>query len=85
METEHDWVWDQLWGFRYRLMKGPMTGDARRRWQESTLDWFAPRLRARIEEQIAEASRQARLDEHRILANLDEEGKKRRYLELRDE
>lgn len=86
METEHDWVWGQLWEFRYRLMKGPIpAGDARRRYQEHVLDWYAPRLRARIDEQIAETSRQARLDEHKVLAALDEEGRKQRYLELNRE
>jgi len=34
---------------------------------------------------LGEQERQARLDEHRILAGLDEEGKKQRYLELAQE
>lgn len=34
---------------------------------------------------MAERDRQARLDEHNLLAGLDEEGKKKRYLELAKE
>ena len=35
-----------------------------------------------IVDHVRELQRQARLDEHRILAGLDEEGRKQRYLEL---
>lgn len=42
-------------------------------------------LRNCIRLAMGERERQARLDEHRILATLDEEGRKQRYLELHQE
>lgn len=39
----------------------------------------------KIIEHVTEQMRQARIDEHKILAALDEEGRKARYLELSNE
>jgi hypothetical protein len=42
-------------------------------------------IRAGMAREFAERERACRLDEHRILAGLDEEGRKQRYLDLAQE
>lgn len=42
-------------------------------------------LKAAIRDVLTQQERYSRLDEHRILAGLDEEGWKRRYVELGEE
>lgn len=59
----------------------PDTNDRYRLAQENA----TTSLRTYIRLAIGECERQARLDEHKLLAGLDEEGKKQRYLELAHE
>lgn len=80
MDTQQDWLEQLIERLTFEVvgMRYGLKSELRRHADERAVR----DIRAGMEREWAARERQARIDEHRILASLDEEGRKQRYFAL---